>query len=40
MKRSTFTFAGTLALGIAVGAGMTDFLNAMQQCQGGGALQS
>jgi mannose-6-phosphate isomerase-like protein (cupin superfamily) len=30
MKRSTFTFAVTLALGIAVGAGMTSFLNAMQ----------
>ena len=30
MKRSTVTFAVTLALGIAVGAGMTSFLNAMQ----------
>jgi hypothetical protein len=30
MKRSTFTFAVTLALGIAVGAGMKGFLNAMQ----------
>ena len=30
MKRSTFTFAGTLALGIALGAGMTSSRNAMQ----------
>jgi quercetin dioxygenase-like cupin family protein len=33
MKRSTFTFAGTLALGIAIGAGMTGFLNAMQHAK-------
>ena len=31
MKRSTFTLAVTLALGIAVGASMTGFVNAMQQ---------
>ena len=30
MKRSTLTLAVTLALGIAVGAGMTGFVNAMQ----------
>ena len=33
MKRSTITFAGTLALGITVGAGMTGFLNAMQHAK-------
>jgi quercetin dioxygenase-like cupin family protein len=30
MKRSIFTLAVTLALGIAVGAGLTSFVNAMQ----------
>jgi quercetin dioxygenase-like cupin family protein len=30
MKRSAFTLAMTLALGIAVGASMTSFVNAMQ----------
>ena len=30
MKRSTFTLVVTLALGMAVGAGMTGFLNAMK----------
>jgi quercetin dioxygenase-like cupin family protein len=30
MKRSTLTLAVTLALGIAVGAGSTGFVNAMQ----------
>jgi len=33
MKRSTITFAGALALGIALGAGMTGFLNAMQHAR-------
>ena len=33
MKRSTFTLAVTLALGIAVGAGMTGFVNAMQHAK-------
>jgi quercetin dioxygenase-like cupin family protein len=30
MKRSTFTLAGTLVLGIAIGAGLTGLVNAMQ----------
>src|SRR2546427_2857710 len=33
MKRSTLTLAVTLALGIAVGAGMTGFVNAMQHAK-------
>ena len=33
MERSTLTLAVTLALGIAVGAGMTGFVNAMQHAK-------
>jgi quercetin dioxygenase-like cupin family protein len=33
MKRSTLTFAVPLALGIAIGAAMTSFVNAMQHAQ-------
>ena len=33
MKRSTLTLAVTLALGIAVGGGMTGFVNAMQHAK-------
>ena len=38
MKRSTVTLAVTLALGIAVGAGMTGFVNAMQHVKVTGAI--
>jgi quercetin dioxygenase-like cupin family protein len=33
LKGSSFTIAGTLALGIAVGAGMTTFMNATQHAK-------
>ena len=33
MKRSTFTFAATLALGFAVGASMTGLVSAMQHAR-------
>jgi hypothetical protein len=33
LKGSSFTIAGTLALGIAVGAGMTTFVNATQHAK-------